>query len=109
MIRCLSYLNSMSDITNKKYQILVLTITFNIIVFNEQELKKAGAALVTTITGLKYCGKSFINKENKTGLKPSPCLIPLLQENRSVSVLRSILTQLLIEEYMDFMIFRNFP
>ena len=58
---------------------------------------------------LKYCGKSFINKENKTGLKPSPCLIPLLQENWPVSVLWSILTQLLIEEYMDLMIFRTFP
>ena len=30
------------------------------------------------------CGKSFINNENKTGLKPSPCLIPLLHENISV-------------------------
>ena len=29
---------------------------------------------------LKYCGKSFINNENKTGLKPAPCLIPLLHE-----------------------------
>ena len=38
MIRCLSYLNSMSDIANKKKnQILVHTITFNIMVFNQQE------------------------------------------------------------------------
>ena len=29
MIRCLSYLNSISDIGNKKYKILVPTITFN--------------------------------------------------------------------------------
>ena len=28
MIRCLSYLDSMSDIANKKYKILVHTITF---------------------------------------------------------------------------------
>ena len=39
MIRCLSYLNSMSDIANKKYQILVHTITFNTIVFNQHERK----------------------------------------------------------------------
>ena len=37
MIRCLSYLNSMSDIANKIYLILVHTITFNIIDFNQQE------------------------------------------------------------------------
>ena len=37
MIRCLSYLNCISDIANKKYQILVHTITFNIIVFNQPE------------------------------------------------------------------------
>ena len=38
MIRRLSsYLNSMSDIANKKYQILVHTITFYIVVFNQQE------------------------------------------------------------------------
>ena len=36
MVRCLSYLNSMSDIVYKKYKILVHTITFNIIVFNHQ-------------------------------------------------------------------------
>ena len=41
----------MSDTANKKYQILVHPITFNIIiVFNQQEQKKAGAALVITIT-----------------------------------------------------------
>ena len=37
MIRCLSYLNSMSDIANKKDKIVVHTITFNIIVFNQQK------------------------------------------------------------------------
>ena len=42
----------MSDIANKKYQILVHTITFNIIVFNQQEQKKARAALVITITSM---------------------------------------------------------
>ena len=52
---------------------------------------------------LKYCGKSFINNENKTGLKPSPCLIPLLHENISVIELSSVLMQLLIDEYMDLM------
>ena len=36
-IRRLSFLNSMSDIANKKYQILVHTIMFNIFVFNQQE------------------------------------------------------------------------
>ena len=36
-IRRLSYLNSMSDLANKKYQIFVHTVTFNIIVFNQQE------------------------------------------------------------------------
>ena len=46
MVRCLSYLNSMSDIVYKKYKILVHTITFNIIVFNHQKLKKVGAALI---------------------------------------------------------------
>ena len=36
--KMLSYLNSMSDIANKKYEILVRrTITFNIIVFNQQK------------------------------------------------------------------------
>ena len=30
-------LDSMSDIANKKYKILVHTITFNIIVFNQQK------------------------------------------------------------------------
>ena len=30
MVRCLSYLNSMSDIVYKKYKFLVHTITFNI-------------------------------------------------------------------------------
>ena len=50
MVRCLSYLNSMSDIVYKKiYKILVHTITFNIIVFNQQKLKNAGVALVITI------------------------------------------------------------
>ena len=37
MIICVSYLNSMSDIANKKNLILVHKITFNIIVFNQQE------------------------------------------------------------------------
>ena len=37
MIRCLSFLNSMSDIANKKQKNLVHTITFNIIVFNQQK------------------------------------------------------------------------
>ena len=60
-------------------------------------------------SSLKYCGKSFINNENKTGLKPSPCLIPLLHENISVIELSSILTQLLIDEYMDFMTLKNLP
>ena len=54
MVRCLSYLNSMSDIVCKKYKILVHTITFKIIVSNQQKLKKAGAALVITITSIKY-------------------------------------------------------
>ena len=36
----------MSDTVDKKYKILFHTITFNIIVFNEQKQKKAGAALV---------------------------------------------------------------
>ena len=39
-IRCLSYLNSMSDIANKKYQILVHAITFNIIVFSRNNTKR---------------------------------------------------------------------
>ena len=47
----------MSDIANKKYQILVHTITFNIIVFNQQKLKNAGAALVITIISI-YSGSS---------------------------------------------------
>ena len=34
----------------KKYKILVHTITFYIIVFNQQKLKNAGVALVITIT-----------------------------------------------------------
>ena len=50
MIRCLSYLNSMCEIANKLYKILVHTTTFNIIVFNQQKYKKVGAALVITIT-----------------------------------------------------------
>ena len=50
MISCPSYLNSMS---NKVYKILVHSITFNIIVFNQQKLKKAGAALVITITSIE--------------------------------------------------------
>ena len=37
MVRCLSYLNSMSDIVYKKYKMLVHTITFDIIVFNQQK------------------------------------------------------------------------
>ena len=38
MVRSLSYLNSMSDIVYKKNtKILVQTITFNIIVFNQQK------------------------------------------------------------------------
>ena len=52
MVRCLSYLNSLSDIVYKKYKILVHTITFNITVFNQQKQKKAGATLVRTITSL---------------------------------------------------------
>ena len=52
MARCLSYLNSMSDTVCKKFKILVHTITFNIIVFNQQKLKKVGAALVITITSI---------------------------------------------------------
>ena len=58
---------------------------------------------------LKYCGKSFINNENKTGLKLSPYLIPLLHENNSVIELSSILTQLSIDEYMDLMTLKNLP
>ena len=42
MIRCLSYLNSMNDIGNKKYKISVHTITFDVIVFSQQKQKKAG-------------------------------------------------------------------
>ena len=42
----------MSDIVSKKYKILVHTITFSITVFNQQKWKKAGAALVITITSL---------------------------------------------------------
>ena len=43
MVRCLSYLNSMSEIVYKKiYKILVHTIMFNISVFNQQKLKNAG-------------------------------------------------------------------
>ena len=49
MVRCLRYLNSMSDIVYKKYKILVNTIMFNIIVFQSAEMKKAGAALVITV------------------------------------------------------------
>ena len=40
MVRCLSYLNSMTDIVNKKiciYKNLVHAITFNLIVFNQQK------------------------------------------------------------------------
>ena len=59
-------------------------------------------------SSLKYCGKSFINNENKTGLKPSPCLIPLLHENISVIELSSVSTQLLIDEYMDLMTLKKF-
>ena len=60
-------------------------------------------------SSLKYCGKSFINSENKIGLEPLPCLIPLLQENISVIELSSILTQLSIDKYMDLMTLRNLP
>ena len=35
--KMLSYLNSMSDIAIKKYKILAHTITFSIIVFNQQK------------------------------------------------------------------------
>ena len=44
MIRRLSYLNSMSDIANKKYQILVHTITFNIIFFQSAGIKESGGS-----------------------------------------------------------------
>ena len=37
MVRCLSYLNSTSDIVYKECKILVHTMTFNIIVFNQQK------------------------------------------------------------------------
>ena len=40
----------MNDIANKKYKILVHTITFSVIVFSQQKKKKAGATLVITIT-----------------------------------------------------------
>ena len=43
----------------KKIKILVHTITFNIIVFNQQKLKKAGAALVITVTSYL---KTWFNK-----------------------------------------------
>ena len=45
MVRCLrSYLNGMSDIVYKKCNTLVHTITFNVIVSNQQKQEKAGAA-----------------------------------------------------------------
>ena len=44
-----------------------------------------------------------------TRLKPSPCRIPLLQENNSVVVFSPILTQLLIDEYIDLITLKNFP
>ena len=45
MIRCLSYLNSMSDIVyKKKYKILAHTITFSIIVFQSAEIKENGGS-----------------------------------------------------------------
>ena len=48
----------MSDIVYKKiYKILVHTITFNIIVFNQQKLKNAGAALVITISSIRLKGQ----------------------------------------------------
>ena len=43
----------MSDIVYKKNKILVHTITFSITVFNQKKQKKAGAALVITITSFK--------------------------------------------------------
>ena len=43
MIRCLSYLNTMSDIVYKKTK-LVHTITFDIILFNQQKKKRQGLA-----------------------------------------------------------------
>ena len=58
---------------------------------------------------LKYSVKSFINKENNTGLKPSPCRMPLLHRELSVIVFWLTFTQLLIDEYIDLMTFRNFP
>ena len=44
MIRCLSYLNSMRDIANKKYQILVHTITFNYYCFQSTGIKESGGS-----------------------------------------------------------------
>ena len=44
MVSCLSYVNSMSDVVKKIYKILGHTITFNIIVFDQQKLKNAAAA-----------------------------------------------------------------
>ena len=45
MIRCLSYLNSMSDIANKIYLILVHTITFQYYCFQSAGIKESGGQL----------------------------------------------------------------
>ena len=62
MIRCLSYLNSMSDIVDKKYKISVHTINNSFLYAVEfyknfillRDKIEAGADLVRTITRQKY-------------------------------------------------------